>query len=93
MSIINLQIPKEKAKENVVEQIKTELTDDSLILGKGGGAAAIQKKRQNKKTAYVERDELLTNSEAELMAFYLFQEHQVNHINNHGPPLYCNLPG
>ncbi|MBW0494383.1 hypothetical protein O181_034098 [Austropuccinia psidii MF-1] len=92
--IINLQLIEEQAKSKVLEQIETELaantlvlfSDGSLILGKGGGAAAILTNMQKRKITYVGGDSIITNFETELMALFLFQQLLVKHIITHGPP-------
>ncbi|MBW0469146.1 hypothetical protein O181_008861 [Austropuccinia psidii MF-1] len=97
--IINLQLTKEQAKKEIIKQIKSELTtntlvfftDGSLFPGKGGGAAAILMNTQTKKSAYVGKDSIITNFETELIAIFLCQELLTDYIRTFGPPSCCNL--
>ncbi|MBW0482641.1 hypothetical protein O181_022356 [Austropuccinia psidii MF-1] len=93
-NVINLGLTKEMAKEKVLEQMKTELsehslvffTDGSLIPGKGGGAAAILVNTQRSTSTYVGKNSNTTSFETELMALHLLQDLLLEHIKNLGPP-------
>ncbi|MBW0517154.1 hypothetical protein O181_056869 [Austropuccinia psidii MF-1] len=93
-NVINLGLTKESAKEKVLEQMKTELvnhslvffTDGSLILDKGGGAAATLVNTQRSTSTYVGKNSNTTSFETELMALHILQDLLLEHISNSGPP-------
>ncbi|MBW0513837.1 hypothetical protein O181_053552 [Austropuccinia psidii MF-1] len=88
------QLTKSQAKEEVTSQLKDKIANNtlvffsngSLILGKGGGAAAILTKTQSVKTTYVGGDSIVTNFETELTALLLFQNLLTKHINKYSQP-------
>ncbi|MBW0516041.1 hypothetical protein O181_055756 [Austropuccinia psidii MF-1] len=93
-NVANLQLTKEQAKVEVTKQLKTKLdtntlvffANGSLILGRGGGAAAILTNTQTAKMTYVRKDSIITNFETELMALLLCQELLAKHITIYDPP-------
>ncbi|MBW0498140.1 hypothetical protein O181_037855 [Austropuccinia psidii MF-1] len=90
----NISLTKEQAREIILDQIKDELTNDTLVLfsdgsllhQKGGGAAAILVNTGQSKMTYIGKDTLITNFEAELTALLLCQDLICNHIATHGHP-------
>ncbi|MBW0593309.1 hypothetical protein O181_133024 [Austropuccinia psidii MF-1] len=85
---------KEQAREIIPDQIKDELTNNTLVLfsdqsllhQKGGGAAAIWVNTGQRRMTYIWKDTLITNLKAELTALPLCQDLISNHIATHGHP-------
>ncbi|MBW0552638.1 hypothetical protein O181_092353 [Austropuccinia psidii MF-1] len=92
--IANISLTKEQASKIIPDQIKDELTNNTLVLfsdgsilhQKGGGAAAILMNTGQNRMTYIGKDTLITKLEAELRALLLFQDLIRNHIATHGRP-------
>ncbi|MBW0499329.1 hypothetical protein O181_039044 [Austropuccinia psidii MF-1] len=93
-NLINVDLTKDEAKEEITNQLITEeaaqsliiFADGSLIPGKGGGAAAVVMNTRQNKTSYVGRDSIITNFETELTALSLCQDLLAEHIDTHSAP-------